>query len=375
MVIILIELIPLHINNLTMEVSIFLASSEELSEDRTKFKEAIYQLNDDWSRRDISFKIKSWESFIDSMSKDGLQSEYNKAVKESDIFLMLFFTKVGKYTEEEFETAFNQFTEGNKPRIYTFFKEDYILTGDIDDEINSLIKFKKKLLKLKHYTSTYTNIDNLIWQFSRQLEKLYGDPYGLHVKSDTYVINYVCKFISPNADETILSNSDFSELIKGLSDFGKNVVFQLAKVNRRLNRRVNPRLMARSIPIFQALADSKHNPQQEDHKYFGQLAFALKDREEMELEKVSESLKQAKALLDKAIELRDKYDIEYFYEFNRAICTIQLESNPDKELILKDLHYAMPGILNQMNEIFRETGNRKLKKWLDDNGIDILKLT
>lgn len=155
-----------------MEVSIFLASSEELSEDRTKFKEAIYQLNDDWSRRDISFKIKSWESFIDSMSKDGLQSEYNKAVKESDIFLMLFFTKVGKYTEEEFETAFNQFTEGNKPRIYTFFKEDYILTGDIDDEINSLIKFKKKLLKLKHYTSTYTNIDNLIWQFSRQLEKL-----------------------------------------------------------------------------------------------------------------------------------------------------------------------------------------------------------
>jgi hypothetical protein len=96
------------------------------------------------------------------MSKDGLQSEYNKAVKESDIFLMLFFTKVGKYTEEEFETAFNQFTEGNKPRIYTFFKEDYILTGDIDEEINSLIKFKKKLLKLKHYTSTYTNIDNLI---------------------------------------------------------------------------------------------------------------------------------------------------------------------------------------------------------------------
>ncbi|MEO1437156.1 MAG: hypothetical protein AAFV80_16560, partial [Bacteroidota bacterium] len=37
-------------------------------------------------------------------TKDGLQAEYNKAIQHSDIFISLFATKVGKYTQEEFET-------------------------------------------------------------------------------------------------------------------------------------------------------------------------------------------------------------------------------------------------------------------------------
>jgi len=355
-------------------ITIFLASSKELADDRTKFKEFINQLNEDWQHRNITFKVSSWESFIDSMSREGLQHEYNKAVKESDIFLMLFYTKVGKYTEEEFETAFKYFKEENKPRIYTFFKEDYILTGQIGDEIISLINFKKKLTELKHYTSTYNNIDNLKWLFSRQLEKLYGDPIKNQVKTDLDVINYVCRYISPQADDDLLRDARFPELIKSLTDFGKNVVFQLAKVNRRLNRRINTNLMCRSIPIFQALIDSKPQPQMEDHKYFGQLAFALKDQEESDLAKINESFKKAKDLLDRAIELRDKYEIEYFYEFNRAICNVHLESNPDKESILSDLNYAMPGIKYQLDYLFKDTDNRKLKKWLLDNKINIQEL-
>lgn len=352
-------------------ITIFLASSKELADERTEFKEFINQLNEDWQHRNISFKVNSWESFIDAMSKEGLQQEYNKAVQESDIFLMLFYTKVGKYTEEEFETAFKHFKEENKPRIYTFFKEDYILTGQIGEEIISLINFKKKLSELKHYTSTYSNMDNLKWLFSRQLEKLYGDPLKNQIKTDSDVINFVCKYISPNADKDILNNTEFPELIKTITDFSKNVVFQIAKVNRRLNRNRNPELMSRSIPIFQALVDSKPRPQMEDHKYFGQLAFALKDREESDLAKINESFKKARELLNRAIELRDMYEVEYFYEFNRAICNVHLETNPDKASILNDLKYALPGIRYQLDELFKDTTNRKLKKWLKDNNIKI----
>jgi hypothetical protein len=35
---------------------------------------------------------------------------------------MLFWTKVGQYTEEEFGTAFGQFKTSNKPFIFTYFK-------------------------------------------------------------------------------------------------------------------------------------------------------------------------------------------------------------------------------------------------------------
>jgi hypothetical protein len=51
-----------------------------------------------------------------------MQDEYNKAVHESDIFVTLFCTKVGKYREEEFETAFGQFKATNKALIFTYFK-------------------------------------------------------------------------------------------------------------------------------------------------------------------------------------------------------------------------------------------------------------
>lgn len=99
-------------------ITIFLASSNELEEDRNKFETLIYELNDSWQNRNVTFKVKRWESFINAMSQKGLQSEYNKAVKECDIFLMLFYTKVGRYTEEEFETAFKTFKEENRPYIF-----------------------------------------------------------------------------------------------------------------------------------------------------------------------------------------------------------------------------------------------------------------
>ena len=355
-------------------ITIFLASSDELEEDRNKFEAFINELNINWRCRDIFFKVKRWESLISAMSKKGLQDDYNKVIEECDIFLMLFYTKVGKYTEKEFEKALTKFKKENKPRIYTFFKDDYVLTSQIGPETISLINFKKKLEDLNHYTSTYNNIDNLKWLFGKQLEMLYGDPLKNIIKTDSDVINFVCSYISPNADRAILENNKLPELIKGASDFCKNVVFQLAKVNRRVNRNKDSKLMARSIPIFQALIASKPRPQQEDHKYFGQLAFALKDQEESDLENIKESFREAKFLLDQAIEIRGKWDIEYFYEFNRAICNVHLETNPDKEMILKDLKYAIPGIKYIIDELFKETDNRKLEKWLEGNNISIQKL-
>ena len=52
-----------------------------------------------------------WENFLDAMSETRLQNEYNKAVRDCDVFVSLFFTKTGKFTEEEFDVAHQQFKE------------------------------------------------------------------------------------------------------------------------------------------------------------------------------------------------------------------------------------------------------------------------
>jgi hypothetical protein len=101
-------------------------------------------------KRHLPLQLVVWENSIDAMSKEGLQHEYNQAIAGCDIFVLLFFTKVGRYTSEEFEAAFGAFRDGNKPLLYTYFKNDMILTGTIDEGILSLLAFRKKLSELKH---------------------------------------------------------------------------------------------------------------------------------------------------------------------------------------------------------------------------------
>ncbi|MBN1482769.1 hypothetical protein EH223_12385, partial [candidate division KSB1 bacterium] len=156
----------------TRTIKIFLASSQELKEDRDQFRILISAENDKYLKQGLYFKVELWENFIDAMSPTRLQDEYNKVVEESDIFVCLFYTKVGPYTNEEFEKAFATFKNTNRPFIYTYFKNAYIKTGNITDDINTMLKFKEKLKALGHFLTEYTDINDLKYQFSKQLEKL-----------------------------------------------------------------------------------------------------------------------------------------------------------------------------------------------------------
>ncbi len=153
-------------------IKIFLASSSELEADREGFRKFISLQNERLNQQDISLQIIQWEHFLDAISNTRLQDEYNKAIRECNILLCLFFTKVGKYTAEEFNTAYQIFKETGKPLIWTYFKDAPINAGSLNDEFNTLLAFKKRLDELGHFHSKYTNIDNLINQFRDQLDKV-----------------------------------------------------------------------------------------------------------------------------------------------------------------------------------------------------------
>ncbi len=167
---------------MSQTVKIFLASSAELKDDRVKFEQFIGRKNKTLNKNDRFLELIIWEDFIDAMSQTRLQNEYNQAVKGCNIFVMLFATKVGPYTREEFETAFGQFQETSKPWIYTFFKAAPVVLLDIPREnIKSLWEFTDKLKELGHFWTQYKNIDDLINQFNRQLEL--RDPFTAVVQS------------------------------------------------------------------------------------------------------------------------------------------------------------------------------------------------
>jgi hypothetical protein len=152
---------------------LFLASSSELKEDREQFEIFINRKNKDWIDKNIFLELIIWEDFLDAVSQTRLQDEYNKAIRECDLFVMLFATKVGKYSEEEFETAFGQFEIIKKPFIFTYFKDSEISTASAHkNNLMSLWAFQEKLDKLGHFYTLYKNIDELKFKFNQQLDKL-----------------------------------------------------------------------------------------------------------------------------------------------------------------------------------------------------------
>jgi len=156
-------------------IKVFLASSAELKEERELFEIFIHRENQQLYKKGIFLELIIWENFIDAISQTRLQDEYNNVVKNCDIFVSLFFTKVGKYTKEEFEVAFGQFKKTGKPIVYTYFKNAPINAENITREIKSLLAFRKKLEDLGHFRTIYNNMDDLKFQFKNQLERILPD--------------------------------------------------------------------------------------------------------------------------------------------------------------------------------------------------------
>lgn len=156
---------------------IFLASSSELKEDRRDFEIAICRKNKDWIRQGVFLELVIWEDFLDALSKIRLQDEYNKEIRGCDVFVMLFWTKVGRYTEEEFETAVGQFQTTGKPFVFTYFKEADTGGGNAPAQDPSLAAFQHKLNALGHFYTVYKNSEALQLHFVQQLDKLVANGF------------------------------------------------------------------------------------------------------------------------------------------------------------------------------------------------------
>jgi hypothetical protein len=156
-------------------IKIFLASSAELKEDRNEFEIFINRKNKDWVQKGVFLELVLWEDFLDAVSPTRLQDEYKRAIGECDVFVMLFFTKVGRYTEEEFETAFGTFRATHKPFLFTYFKNAPNTAPRAD--LQTLWAFQDKLKALGHFQTEYQNAAELKLHFSEQLDQLAANGF------------------------------------------------------------------------------------------------------------------------------------------------------------------------------------------------------
>jgi len=87
------------------KIKIFLASSNELKPEREKFEIEIYRKCKSWFDKGIFLYLDIWEDLSTRLSSTGSQSEYNKFIRDANLFVFLAYSKVDMYSKEEFEEA------------------------------------------------------------------------------------------------------------------------------------------------------------------------------------------------------------------------------------------------------------------------------
>ena len=148
-------------------IKIFLASSEELSDDRNAFGNLVRRLDKIYEKRGIRIELFEWEDYDAAYNDRRKQDEYNDQIKASDMFLALFHTMAGKFTIEEFDVATEEFKKHASPKVYTYCKD----LKEGEQESPELTEFKRRLFnEMGHYWSRYNNRDSMQLHFVMQLQ-------------------------------------------------------------------------------------------------------------------------------------------------------------------------------------------------------------
>ena len=138
---------------------VFLASSNELSDDRKHFFLYKDKVNKIIEKFDYQIQVERWEITDPAFPSGRGQDEYNKLLKDCDECIVLFWKKRGNFSEEELDVAYEGFKNGENPnRLTVYFKE--VEEKNVEPD---LIEFKKDFLKKYggRFYSSYRGIEGV----------------------------------------------------------------------------------------------------------------------------------------------------------------------------------------------------------------------
>ena len=139
-------------------IKIFLASSEELNDDREAFVNLIRKLNKSFEKRGICIEVTDGDDYNDTQ---------NKELRSSEIFLALFHKDANKSVIQEFDTAKEEFKKRSFPKSYVYCKD--IKEGEVESV--ELKEFKKRVTNLGFNCNNFANKEILKVLFTQQLLK------------------------------------------------------------------------------------------------------------------------------------------------------------------------------------------------------------
>jgi hypothetical protein len=200
---------------------LFLASSEELAQERKEIALMISRLNNKWLENNIYLELVVWEELLHSFQGKGksVQDYFNREMLKCDIVVVLFYRKVGIFTEEEFNRAVEHLNKGKKPHfLFVYFKSGSISTDDAEESIDDLIKIKKikdEIKRREQLYRTFNSIESLTQKLQDQLQLAIIDKQAAAAQEDAAAREERAKIDLDNYKrhlETHFKNLDFTGL-------------------------------------------------------------------------------------------------------------------------------------------------------------------
>ena len=157
-------------------ITVFLASSDELKNDRNSFHSLVASLDEIFEPRGYRIRCRRWEDFSAFCTGSRTQDDYNRIVRASDICICMFHRKAGEYTIEEFNQALDEYVKSQShPKTFVYIRA--LIEGEMENE--ALKRFKEDLFdRVGHYWCNYATDDAMKLHFVMQLERIIPSVSG-----------------------------------------------------------------------------------------------------------------------------------------------------------------------------------------------------
>ena len=197
-------------------IKIFLASSNELKEERDKIDLMISKENDALQKQSIRLKLVRWEDMLKSFQKESFQDSINEQLYLCEIFIVLFSSRVGEFTLQEFNIAYERLKQEKKPDyLLVYFKDIQLDASKNIDDVMKILELQKTIKKYEQIFDTYSNIDSLKLKIKEQLNLI------IPCYKDDCTKGPMQKNIKPEFSQQAVDKLKESYLVRVFKDVGQ----------------------------------------------------------------------------------------------------------------------------------------------------------
>ena len=150
-------------------IKIFLASSNELNHERDQIELIINRKNDALESQNVKLKLIRWERLLHDFKGERTQNYFTSEMLACDIVLILFKKKVGIFTKEEFDAAYDHLKKHHRPRLFVFFWDGEIKMNEFSAYM-PVYQLKEEIESYEQIYKTFTDMKDLENQLNHQLD-------------------------------------------------------------------------------------------------------------------------------------------------------------------------------------------------------------